>query len=203
MAAMMIVTAGFAQAQQYAFANLSGDSIGGVQPSRFQVGELGGREGAALGVATVGQVNFGYFGVYGIAGHSSLNGYQQQGATANFGDNLFGGGVVVRLIGVHRFTFGGFTQFGRYTSAVVATAPDGAGGIFQYRDNETNFIATLGADVEYQVPRVGLSLFVRPGHTFGNSVAATTANGLSLTFGTLIGVEKIGNGLRRVTRLLP
>jgi len=153
-----------------------------------------------------------WVGLYGFAGRSSVNGYNAgQGITANFSDRTAGVGIEGQLIRLRhgRFIVGVFGQAAYYGSEVKASVPDGSGGTFEYTSDDKEPLVTIGPEFEFIFLHGMATIVARPGKDFGNTFAATTAGGFSITGdvlfdvrkGTREAVEKIGTGLRKVFRV--
>jgi hypothetical protein len=161
----------------------------------LRCGPLFGRGGVAFGETFYCEANATqWFAIGALAGRSGVNGYEQQGATADAND--FSTGLV--FVGrfpkeIRRFRFGGFLQ-AMYTGSYIRatyrdTYPDGNGGLVSvqgvYRRNDDDPIVTTGLNLEYRIPH-GPSVLVRIGKNFGDSLAATTAGGFYFAAGPLV-----------------
>lgn len=169
-----------------------------AQTPFFRGGVLLGRDGAAFGPGFMLEINPRWrlirgFGFYGFAGDSSVTNYNAGGGVkADFSDRTFGFGIEYRVLTVgSRFTIGSFWQAAYYGSKIKASYFDpGFDGTVQYRASDREPLVTIGPQVEISLLK-GITAIIRPGKDFGNSFAAKTAGGFSITCGVEADLVKI------------
>lgn len=198
---ILILMTGSAVAAQDPFINLRGDMFGIDSVPRIRVGTMIGRDGAAFGPGLIVEYNpIRALGLYGFAGRSSVNNYDAgDGIKANFSDRTLGFGLEYRAIKVGRFTFGAFAEASYYSSNVHASYFDPEyGATVQYVSTDRDHpLVTTGPSIDWNVGH-GISIVIRPGKDFGNNIAGSTANGVSVKAGVLIDVSEIGKAFKKI-----
>jgi hypothetical protein len=179
-----------------------------VSPACIETGVLVGRDGAALGPSVMVEghpcwaksILFQKVGVYAYAGTSSVSGYQDQGATANFSDRTLGIGVDWLALHFWGFSLGPFYQIAYYGSKVHATYVDPQYGVtVNYRSTDKGPLMTLGVDIEHRIWNGGTA-FGRFGRDFGDNFATDNAGGFSVNGGVKIDPLKTFQQIRNVFR---
>lgn len=166
---------------------------------------LFGRGGTAFGETGYCEVNpASWFGVGVLAGRSGVRGYEDQGATANMHDFSSGLVLIVRYPKeIKRFRFGIFGQAAYNGSHVRATyegqsVDPATGNIVQvqglFLESDRDPVTTVGANIEYRVPR-GPEILFRIGRNLGDGLSSTTAGGFYLSAGPMTDPVAIGKSI--------